>query len=187
MTLATSTSLEVERSLIERAKKGDQNAFGELIISHRQAVVNVVYRLCGDSHLAEDMAQEAFIRAWKKLPDYKPFTPFRYWIYRIATNAALDVLRREKEMLNVDQMQIATDHAGLEDRVSQSESAHQVQQAIQSLPPASRCVVVLREYEGLSYQEIADSLEIPIGTVMSRLSYARGILRQSLAHLLEDQ
>lgn len=187
LALATYTSIEVEQSLIERAKKGDRHAYGELIVKHRQAVVNVVYRLCGDSQLAEDMAQEAFIRAWQKLPDFKPYAPFRYWVYRIATNATLDVLRREKDMLDLDEVRVATKSAGLEESASQAESTRQVHQAIRSLPPASRSVLVLREFEGLTYQEIADTLEIPLGTVMSRLSYAREKLRQSLAHLLEEK
>ena len=91
------TSLEIDEStLIHQAKQGDRNAFGELVRRHRQGVVNIVFRMCGDAELAQDMAQEAFIRAWTKLPSYKPRSAFRNWVYRIAANAALDVLRRER-------------------------------------------------------------------------------------------
>ncbi len=176
-----------ERDLIERAKNGDRAAFGQLVNSHRQGVVNVIYRMCGDAHLAEDTAQEAFLRAWQKLPDYQPKAPFRHWVYRIATNAALDELRRHRNTLDVDEVQIAEDRPGLEAAAITTTRARQVQQAVLALPDSSRSVLILREYEELSYQEIADTLDIPIGTVMSRLSYARNKLRQSLAGLLEEE
>ena len=185
MKLATQTQTE-ESTLIEMAQGGDRQAFSQLVSSHRQGVVNVVYRMCGDPNLAEDMAQEAFLRAWQKLPDYQPKAPFRYWVYRIATNAALDVLRRQRDTLDVDELQVAADAPDLEERSASTARNQQVKEAVKALPAASRMVLVLREYEGLSYQEIADTLDIPIGTVMSRLSYARGKLRQMLAAQLED-
>lgn len=185
MKLATQTQIE-ESTLIEMAKDGDRQAFGQLVSSHRQGVVNVVYRMCGDPQLAEDMAQEAFLRAWQKLPGYRPKAPFRYWVYRIATNAALDVLRRQWHTLDVDEVQVASNDPGLEEGSASAARARVVQQAVLALPAASRSVLVLREYEDLSYQEIAETLDIPIGTVMSRLSYARGKLRELLAAQLED-
>jgi RNA polymerase sigma-70 factor (ECF subfamily) len=141
--------------------------------------------MCGDANLAEDAAQEAFIRAWKHLPGYRPRSPFRNWVYRIATNAALDVLRRERETVDIDEMPLASPDGGPEATAEGRERGEQVRQAVLELPPASRAALVLREYEGLSYQEIADTLDVPIGTVMSRLSYARGKLRESLAPYLE--
>ncbi len=84
---------ETEASLVAKAQKGDRSAFGELVRRHQAGVVNVVYRLCGDVQLAEDAAQEAFIRAWLKLASYRPVSPLRNWLYRIAVNAALDTLR----------------------------------------------------------------------------------------------
>jgi len=146
----------------------------------------VVYRMCGDASLAEDAAQEAFIRAWKHLPNYQPRSPFRNWVYRIANNAALDVLRRRRETVDVDEIPIASSSAGPEALLEKEERAARVRQAVLELPEASRAVLVLREYEGLSYKEIADVLGIPIGTVMSRLNYARNQLRKSLAPCLED-
>lgn len=146
----------------------------------------MVYRMCGDASLAEDAAQEAFIRAWKHLPNYQPRSPFRNWVYRIANNAALDVLRRRRETVDVDEIPIASSSAGPEALLEKEERAARVRQAVLELPEASRAVLVLREYEGLSYKEIADVLGIPIGTVMSRLNYARNQLRKSLAPCLED-
>jgi RNA polymerase sigma-70 factor (ECF subfamily) len=155
----------------------------------------VVYRMCGDTNLAEDAAQEAFIRAWQHLPNYRPRSPstrtgkqsdpFRNWLYRIATNVARDVLRRERETVDVDTVSLIASDARPEDMVEGAERGERVRQAVLALPTASRAVLVLREYEGLSYREIADTLGIPIGTVMSRLNYARKRLRESLAPYLE--
>ena len=177
---------ETELQVIVQAQQGDRRAFGELVRCHREGVINVVYRMCGDANLAEDAAQEAFIRAWKHLPNYRPQSPFRNWVYRIATNAALDVLRRERETVDVDALPIPSSGAGPEATVQEAERSARVKQAVLELPEASRTVLVLREYEGLSYKEIADTLGIPIGTVMSRLNYARNRLRESLAPCLED-
>ncbi len=179
-------TIEIERDLIVQAQRGDRQAFGELIRSHREGVVNVVYRMCGDANLAEDAAQEAFIRAWKHLPSYRPRSPFRNWVYRIANNAALDVLRRQRETVDVDALPLANSGASPEATVEKEERAARVRQAVLDLPDASRAVLVLREYGGLSYKEIADTLSIPIGTVMSRLNYARNRLRDLLSPCLED-
>ena len=167
-------------ALVEHAKSGDRQAYGELVRRHRLGVVNVVYRLCGDPELAEDMAQDAFIRAWQKLDSYRPKAPFRNWLYRIATNLTLDTLRRQKPTVDIADLPLAAAGEGLEAAIQGRERAQQVQAAIQSLPKASRSVLVLREYEGLSYQAISHTLDIPMGTVMSRLNYAR----KSLAKLL---
>ena len=176
---------ETELALITQAQIGDRQAFDELVRRHRQGVINVVYRMCGDTHLAEDAAQDAFIRAWQHLPGYQPRSPFRNWLYRIATNVALDVLRADKPTVDVDELPLPSSGEGPEAAVEKSERAESVHRAVLSLPPASRTVLVLREYEGLSYQEIADTLDIPIGTVMSRLSYARKLMLESLASYME--
>ncbi len=177
---------ETELELIAKAQQGDRQAFGELVRRHREGAINVVYRMCGDANLAEDAAQEAFIRAWQHLPNYRPRSPFRNWVYRIATNVALDFLRRERETVDVDALSLASSSdEEPEALVEGEERGERVRQAVLALPSASRAVLVLREYEGLSYREIADTLGIPIGTVMSRLNYARNRLRESLAPYLE--
>jgi RNA polymerase sigma-70 factor (ECF subfamily) len=178
-------SADSELDLIAQAQQGDRRAFGELVRRHREGVINVVYRMCGDANVAEDAAQEAFIRAWQHLASYRPRSPFRNWVYRIATNAALDALRRERETVDIDALAVASSDEGPEAAVEGEERGERVRQAVLALPPASRAAVVLREYEGLSYQEIADTLGIPMGTVMSRLNYARKRLRESLAPYLE--
>ena len=173
---------EDETALIEQAQHGDRNAFGELACRYYPGVVRVVYRLCGDTGLAEDMAQEAFLRAWLALPAFRPQSSLRNWLYRIAVNATLDVLRRRpEETLEDEAVQMFPDQAdGPETTLIEKERVAQLQQAMRSLPEAARSVLVLREYGGLSYQEIANVLEVPVGTVMSRLNYARNRLRELL-------
>ena len=185
MNSRAASETETELELITRAQQGDRRAFGELARSHRKGVINVVYRMCGDENLAEDAAQEAFIRAWQNLPRYRPRSAFRNWLYRIATNVALDTLRRERETVDVDELPLPSPEEGPEAVVEKRERGRMVQRAVLALPAASRSVLVLREYEGLSYREIAQTLAIPIGTVMSRLNYARKRLRESLAPALE--
>ena len=187
MNSQSTPAAEIELDLITAAQRGDRKAFGELVRRHREGVINVVFRMCGDAHLAEDAAQEAFIRAWQHLPSYRPRSPFRNWVYRIATNVALDTLRRERETVDIDDLSLVAQDAGPEATVEGQERGQRVRDAVLALPPASRAVLVLREYEGLSYREIADTLGIPIGTVMSRLNYARNRLRDSLAAYLEVQ
>lgn len=175
-----------EAQLIENAQKGDRQAFGELVTMHHQGVFNITYRMCGDVHLAEDVAQDAFIRAWQNLPRYQPRAAFKSWLYRIAHNAMLDVFRKQRETVDVDEVQIPAEGESMDERLERKDRAAQVQRAVLSLPPASRAVLVLREYESLSYQEIAETLDIPIGTVMSRLNFARGKMRDLLSDLMED-
>lgn len=174
--------LEIEGELVIRAQGGDRTAFSELVRIHAQGVLNVIYRMCGDAQLAEDAAQEAFIRAWLNLSSYRPQTALRNWLYRIAVNAAMDMLRKEKRILPnaLEDLQLRDPQAGPEAIFSQEERIALVQRAILSLPDASRAVLVLREYEGLSYQEISSTLDIPVGTVMSRLNYARTLLKAKL-------
>lgn len=179
---------ETEAALIAKAQTGDRNAYGELVRQHHSQVINVVYRMCGDTQLAEDAAQDAFIQAWLNLPAFRPGTSLRNWLYRIAVNAALDVLRRAPQMplADLDELLVSDSQAGPEAALLQKERSLAVQQAISSLPEASRAVLVLREYGGLSYQEISSALDIPLGTVMSRLNYARDRLKAILSPEMSD-
>jgi len=170
---------ETEAVLVSRAQKGDRGAFGELVQRYQAGVVDVVYRMCADAQLAQDAAQDAFIQAWLHLPSYRPQSPLRNWLYRIAVNAALDALRRQASQLpeEIENLELADPQDNPESLLVQKERADQVQRAVQALPEACRAVLVLREYEDLSYLDIASTLDIPVGTVMSRLNYARERLR----------
>ena len=174
-----------ESELVFKAQQGDREAFAEIVHLNRAGMINVVYRKCGDARLAEDAAQVAFIKAWQQLSSYRPVAPLRSWLYRIAVNAALDMLRKEKPQDDIESVTLVSPGNGVEKQVEEKEQRRQVQKAVLALPAASRAVLVLREYEGLSYQEIAQTLDIPLGTVMSRLSYARTRLLESLQDYLE--
>ena len=178
-----------EAELVTQAQGGDRNAFNELVRIHARGVFNVVYHMCGDALVAEDAAQETFIRAWQNLTSYRPQTSLRNWLYRIAFNAGTDMLRKEKRILpnDIEDLNLKDERPGPETLTSQQERTTMVQKAVMSLPDASRAVLVLREYEGMSYHEIADALDIPLGTVMSRLNYARKLLKDVLKPKLSLQ
>jgi RNA polymerase sigma-70 factor, ECF subfamily len=178
--------VEDETLTICRAQSGDREAFGELVRFYHEGMVNMVYRMCGDPSLADDAAQMAFIRAWEHLADYQPRFAFRNWLYRIAVNAALDLLRREKPAEDFDALALASNSERVEAQIEKKQRNELVRRAVLALPAASRAVLVLREYEGLSYQEIAQVLDIPNGTVMSRLSYARTRLAEWLRQYMEE-
>jgi RNA polymerase sigma-70 factor (ECF subfamily) len=145
--------------------------------------------MCGDAQLAEDAAQETFVRAWLHLASYRPQASLRNWLYRIALNAATDMLRKERRVLlgTLENLDLPDSGPGPEAQFFQEERAAAIRKAVLSLPAACRAVLVLREYEGLSYQEIAETLDIPVGTVMSRLNYARKLLRNTLEQKLMVQ
>lgn len=174
--------VETETAMTTKAQQGDRDAFTELVRSHYTGVVYVVYRMCGDPRLAEDAAQETFIKAWLNLSAFRAGTSMRSWLYRIGINAALDALRREHGAgASLESTWLADPAAGPEAELLKRERSAAVQQAILSLTEANRAILVLREYGGLSYAEIAATLDIPAGTAMSRLNYARTRLREILA------
>lgn len=175
-----------DRDLIARAQQGDRQAFTELVCRHQNAVVGLIYRMCGDPQQAEDAAQEAFVRVWQNLKNYKPQHAFRSWLYRIAANAALDTLRRERPSTELGSLNLADPLAGPEQAAEENQRVAQVRRAITRLSPPLRIVLILREYQELSYHEISEALEIPTGTVMSRLNTARSQLRQELLVLMEE-
>ena len=175
-----------DSDLIACAQQGDRQAFTELVLRHQNGVVGLIYRMCGDPQQAEDAAQEAFVRVWQNLNSYKPQHAFRSWLYRIAANAALDSLRRERPSADLDSLPLADASAGPEESTEEHDRTMRVRRAIARLSPPLRMVLILREYQELSYQEIAETLDIPTGTVMSRLNTARSQLRQELTASLEE-
>jgi RNA polymerase sigma-70 factor (ECF subfamily) len=181
-----STAVPTDQDLVSASLQGNRRAFGELVNRYREGAVAVVYRMTADAQLAEEAAQEAFIRAWQRLYSYKPQFSFRNWIFSIAVHTALGRLRRAPKEENIDQLPLEAPVEGPEAELEAKERRALVQRAVMALPPACRAVLVLREYESLSYQEIAAALDIPVGTVMSRLNYARSQLRQALAPLMES-
>lgn len=187
MTQDTHPDPNDEAVLLARSRAGDKEAFGALAQRYCSFAVGVAYRMTGSSQLAEDLAQEAFIKAWRKLPQFRGDCSFRVWLGRIVTNTALDYLRRQNPEQPLDEAVLPAppaEEAPLR-HLEREELRQLVRQAVLSLPAQCRIALILREYEGLSYREIAEMLDIPMGTVMSRLHYARQLLRERLAPLLE--
>jgi RNA polymerase sigma-70 factor (ECF subfamily) len=172
----------VERELVLRAQGGDRSAFNDLVTLHASGVIKVIYRMCSDTQLAEDAAQETFLRAWSHLNTFRPEMSLRNWLYRIGLNVATDMLRKENHIdpADLEDFHLPDPQLGPEGAYLQDERIALVQAAVASLPEASRVVLVLKEYGELSYREIAESLYIPLGTVMSRLNYARRALKEKL-------
>jgi RNA polymerase sigma-70 factor (ECF subfamily) len=140
----------------------------------------VIYRQGLDLAEAEDVAQETFVKAWLALPKYKAaLGSWRAWLCRIAINLAIDFHRRQRQALDLDEA-LPDPASGPADQAESELRAALVRRALAQLPPASRAALVLNEYANLSYAEIAAALDIPMGTVMSRLNYARGRLRELL-------
>jgi RNA polymerase sigma-70 factor (ECF subfamily) len=173
-----------EARLIRDSVAGDESAFAELVRRHRSFVLALVYRLCGDASQADDIAQDTFLRAWQALPRFRGQAALRTWLYRIASNVAIEQMRHAKPTVDIESVPLAAPDAP-EDCALRTEQCRAVRDAVLQLPLHSRLVLILREYEGLSYKEIASTLDIPIGTVMSRLSYARQRLQRDLAPYIQ--
>ena len=183
--MAEDPSARSDAELLATSVRGDRDAFGTLILRYRTLVIGVAYRICGDATLAEDIAQETFIRVWSKLSTFRPRGSFRGWLCRIAANMTIDAVRKRKPATDIASTNLVALDAGPEAAVLRAERAGAVRAALMRLPLHGRTVLVLREYEGLSYQEIADALSIPLGTVKSRINDARRRLRAELSEYLE--
>lgn len=177
-----------EQTLLTRACAGDREAFERLIAAHREAVYRAAWFVLEDREEALDVTQEAFLRAFRHLARFEQRSSFRTWVRRIAVNEALR--RRERRQLEPRSGAPAEEELPpapgerVEDLLARREARQLVRQAIGELPPAARAAVLLRDVEGLSYAEIAAELEIPRGTVMSRIHHGRTLLRRKLEALL---
>jgi len=195
---ATLSQVEIER-YVERAKRGDQQAFGRLVDEYKDKIYSYVSRMLGDPYEAEDVTQEAFVRAYRSLPRFRGASSFHTWLYRIASNLAIDVVRRRKrgdvaafsldEPLESDdgeyEREIADDTGSPEDASGTRETQVAVRRAIMELPEKLRDVMILYELQGETYEDIAEILDVPLGTVKSRLFNARGQLKDRLQSLVE--
>jgi len=180
-----------ERRLIDRSAAGDQEAFRQLVIRHHRLVINVAFRALGELSLAEDVAQEVFLKVYKALPGYRHEKPFKHWLHRVAANAVTDALRRRRPVVSLDDMEQppASRESDPVDVATRHDLQRAVRHAIASLPSHYRDTIALQAFGELSYEEIAKTLDIPLGTVMSRLNGAKKLLRErlgSLAHADEE-
>ena len=181
----------VERGLVEMCRRGDAEAFARLVSLHESMVYNLAARLLGDGEEARDLSQDVFLQVYRTLGRFEGRSTLKTWIYRIVVNQARNRhrfwrRRHRDEQVSLDQ-HVATHGDVLRgsgpapDRVlAQKELAEQLQQALERLPFEQRTAIVLREVDGLSYEEIAYSLNLAVGTVKSRLTRARQALRADL-------
>ena len=183
------TTMDNELALIELVKKGDKKAYNTLVLKYQDRLVYSVYKFLKDFELAQDIAQEAFIKAYKNIEKFRGDSQFYTWIYRIAINTAKNVVStkaRKSEIYDND----TTDQL-LSESVATSENPENILQAeqlrseinkaLQNLPEDIRVTLSLREFDGLSYEEIAKVLECPIGTVRSRIHKGREMLDQTFS------
>jgi RNA polymerase sigma-70 factor (ECF subfamily) len=180
---------ETDELLVEKIKKGDSEAFRELIRRYQRYVLNLVYRTIGDTNDAEDIAQEVFIKVYKSIRGFKGESKFSTWISKITVNLCMDKLREkaknkeediEEEVWNTFAQPVNFNPEVMAERHELQET---IKKAIESLPEELRVAFVLRELEDFSYDEIGEMLNIPIGTVESRIYRARMKLRSYLKDL----
>ncbi len=172
-----------ELLLISRARGGDREAFGALVEQYRDNVYRLAYRMCGNAYDADEAAQEAFVAAWRALPNFRGDAKFSTWLYRLTTNAAIDVMRREKRHQTVgdgEMVDLADDADSPQETVERTEQQEAVQKALATLSEEYREVLLLRYMEELDYAEIAEVLQLPSGTVKSRINRAKAALKTAL-------
>ena len=176
-----------ERELVRAAAARDAEAFGALVRLYENKVYHLTLRLCGNEEDAQDAAQEAFLSAWRGLPSFREEAEFATWLYRLASNAAIDCLRRGKRQrgnLSLDDEELGLDAPaagpGPQELAEGAELRAAVARGLDQLSEDHRRVLVLRELGHLSYEEIAGQLALDLGTVKSRISRARGALRKIL-------
>ncbi|MER3502032.1 MAG: hypothetical protein C4295_11290 [Candidatus Fervidibacterota bacterium] len=192
-----------DERLVEAAQAGNQDAFAELVRRYQAKIYNLALRYINDSETAMDIAQDAFVRAWQKLPKFRGEASFYTWLYRITMNLCIDrhrraLVRGEPQKVSLEDLMVerfrfeeTEEEEGLwweeseasepEAEVLRQEMRQKVWEAVQQLPPLLRQVILLREYEGLSLQEIAKIVGANVGTIKSRLYQARQHLKRLLA------
>lgn len=177
-----------ERELIARLQKRDEAAFEELIRQYEKKVYTLCFRMCGNSEDAEEAAQDAFLALWRGIDRFRQESSLSTWIYRLATNACIDTLRRRKKQsgsVSLDDEELFVDAVDTspqpQETVEHREAHKLLQEGLSALPEEYRKVLILREIEGLSYTEIAESASIELGTVKSRISRGRSLLRNFLS------
>jgi RNA polymerase sigma-70 factor, ECF subfamily len=179
---------------IKQVLKGDQNAFGEIVEIYKDKVYQICFRMLGNRHEAEDIAQEAFLRAYVNISSFNQERKFSTWLYRIATNLCIDRIRKKKpdyyldaEIPGTDGLdmysQIAASGKTPESEVEGMELQENVQKEISALPEKYRSVIILKYLEDLSLNEISEILDMPLGTVKTRIHRGREALRKQLRKL----
>lgn len=191
-------SPEDDRLLVERVQKGDSRAFDLLVLKYQGRITSLVMRFVQDAHEAQDVTQEAFIKAYRALQNFRGDSAFYTWLYRIAINTAKNYLvsrNRRPPGVDVDasDAEFYEGEHGLKDLdtperlLLRDEIGRTVESCIARLPEDLRVALTLREYDGLSYEDIAEVMQCPVGTVRSRIFRAREAVDKALQPLLQEQ
>ena len=182
-----------DNELVQAALGGDKEAFGQLVVRYQDRVFNTLVRVLGNREDAGDIVQDAFVQAYVKLDSFRGDARFYTWLYRSAMNLALSHPRRRKPTESLDETKTnigdepAAQYPTAAEQLIARERAALLQQALLKLNVEHRQILVLRELEACSYEEIAEILELPVGTVRSRLFRARLQLKEQLQILLPDE
>ncbi len=188
---------EEDQQLVERVQRGDKRAFDLLVLKYQHKILGLIVRFVRDPHEAQDVAQEAFIKAYRALANFRGDSQFYTWLYRIAINTAKNYLvsrgRRPPESdVSAEDAEFMDGDHGLKDIESperlmlRDEIEVTVHRAIAALPEDLRTALTLREFDGLSYEDIAAVMQCPVGTVRSRIFRAREAVDKALQPLLQD-
>ena len=190
-----SHSEDLDQDLVRRVQQGDKSAFDLLVIKYQHKIVHLVNRYVKDPSEAQDVAQDTFIKAYKALGEFRGESAFYTWLYRIAINTAKNYLlsrsRRhsdyEVDMQDAEQIENAPQLKDIEtpeNHLMNDQIVQVIKAAIEKLPEEMRIAIMLREFEGMSYEEIAEAMDCPIGTVRSRIFRAREAIDEKLNPLL---
>src|SRR5947209_6686218 len=180
----------MDEELVARSISGDADSFNELVLRWQRPIYALAYRTIGREEDARDVCQETFLRAYRALPGFRGQAKFSSWLYRIALNLCRDWMRRERRQPivqmpeDVDVMELAAAREpseSIEDRVARHDLSRAVERAMALLPEEQRTAIVLKEYQGLTFQEIADLQGCPLSTVKTRLYQGLSVLRRELA------
>ena len=183
-----------DKALVRRVQKGDKGAFDMLVLKYQHKIINLVMRYVRDPELALDITQEAFIKAYRALPRFRGDSAFYTWMYRIAVNTAKNYLAAQRRRpldieLDLQDPEQYDLHAKLKETDTPEgvtlsrELKETIERAIEALPEDLRTAIILRELEGMSYEEIAQTMECPVGTVRSRIFRARDAIGKKVGPL----
>ena len=197
---ASQLKAATDQQVVAAAAAGEEAAYRELVHRYERPVFSLIYRMVRNRELAEDLSQETFIKVLNALASYRPEYKFSSWVFKIANNAAIDHLRRREldtlslegsphadtaEKIEATALQIGEKAESALDAVANKELGGEIEQAIARLRPEYRTCILLRHVEGRPYEEIAEILNLPLGTVKTYIHRARNELRIALAHLKE--
>ena len=192
------TERDVDAELVARVKAGDKKAFDLLVLKYQRKIMRLLSRMIRDQAEVEDVAQEAFIKAYRALPQFRGDSAFYTWLYRIAINTARNWLASNSRRPSTpssyenedgetfDEMDNLTDNTTPESELASRQIAQTVNKAIEDLPEDLRTAIVLREIEGMGYEDIAQSMNCPIGTVRSRIFRAREAIATKLRPMMTN-